>query len=101
MPEDDNTDAVKQTVQLLLREVRDRAFQLCRNDPAFLKKVFGDFDLNGSGHLTIDEMTNMIAKLKISVERKFVYPFFKIIDANNSGGIEYEEFEHYIVNNPY
>jgi hypothetical protein len=46
-------------------------------------------------------MTNMIAKLKISVERKFVYPFFKIIDADNSGGIEYKEFEHYIVNNPY
>ena len=101
MPEDDNTDAVRQTVQLLLREVRDRAFQLARNDPALLKKVFSDFDLNGSGFLTIDEMTNMIAKLKISVERKFVYPFFKIIDADNSGGIEYKEFEHYIVNNPY
>ncbi len=43
----------------------------------------------------------MIAKLKISVERKFVYPFFKIIDKNNSGGIEYDEFEYYIINNPY
>jgi hypothetical protein len=43
----------------------------------------------------------MIAKLKISVERKYVYPFFKIIDTNNSGGIEYAEFETYIVKNPY
>jgi len=43
----------------------------------------------------------MIAKLKISVERKYVYPFFKILDANNSGGIEFEEFEVYIVKNPY
>ena len=72
-----------------------------KNDPKLLKKVFSDFDLNQSGHLTIDEVTNMIAKLKISVERKYVYPFFKVIDANNSGGIEYQEFEHYIVNNPY
>lgn len=39
----------------------------------------------------------MIAKLKIAVERKYVYPYFKIIDANNSGGIEYDEFELYIV----
>lgn len=39
----------------------------------------------------------MIAKLQISVERKFVYPFFKVIDQNNSGGIEYEEFEAYIL----
>ena len=38
----------------------------------------------------------MIAKLKISVERKYVYPFFKFVDTNNSGGIEYSEFEAYI-----
>ena len=53
--------------------------------------------MNQSGHLTIDEVTNLIAKLKISVERKYVYPFFKVVDQNNSGGIEYEEFEAYIL----
>lgn len=53
--------------------------------------------MNQSGHLTIDEVTNLIAKLKISVERKYVYPFFKVIDKNNSGGIEYDEFEAYIL----
>ena len=42
-------------------------------------------------------MTNLIAKLKISVERKYVYPFFKVVDRNNSGGIEYDEFEAYIL----
>jgi len=47
--------------------------------------------------LTIDEMTNLIAKLKISVERRYVYPFFKCVDTNNSGGIEYDEFEAYIL----
>lgn len=66
-----------------------------------LKKIFSDFDLSQSGYLTIDEVTNMIAKLKIAVERRYVYPFFKIVDANNSGGVEYEEFEHYVLNNPY
>jgi Ca2+-binding EF-hand superfamily protein len=81
--------------------VRNRCLELCRNDTKFLKKVHSDFDLNHSGHITVDELTNMIAKLKISVERRYVYPFLKIIDANNSGGIEYDEFEHYIVNNPY
>ena len=101
VPEEDNTAATKATVQYLIKEVRPRVLELARNDPKLLKKVFSDFDLNQSGHLTIDELTNMIAKLKISVERKFVYPFFKIIDADNSGGIEFAEFEHYIVNNPY
>jgi len=82
---------------MLLKEVRLRILELCRNDPKLLRKVFNDFDLNRSGHLTIDEVTNMIAKLKISVERKCVYPYFKIIDADNSGGVEYVEFEKYIV----
>ena len=101
MPEEENSAAAKQTVAHLLKEVRPRVLELCKNNPALIKKVFSDFDLNQSGHLTIDEMTNMIAKLKISVERKYVYPFFKVLDANNSGGIEYDEFEKYILENPY
>lgn len=81
----------------MLREVKSRVFELARQDPALVRKIFNDFDLNSSGHLTIDETTNLIAKLKISVERKYVYPFFKVIDKNNSGGIEYDEFEAYIL----
>ena len=80
MPEEENTVAIKSTVQHLLTEVKGRILELCRNDPKLLRKVFSDFDLNQSGHLTIDEVTNMIAKLKISVERKYVYPFFKVVD---------------------
>ena len=100
-PEDDNDPNLKSTVQMLLKEVRVRLLELARNDTKFIKKVFSDFDLNQSGHLTIDEVTNMIAKLKISVERRYVYPFFKIIDNDNSGGVEFAEFEKYLVSNPY
>jgi len=97
VPEEENSQVTQQTVSHLLREVKSRVFELARRDPAFLRKIFNDFDLNQSGHLTIDEVTNLIAKLKISVERKYVYPFFKVIDKNNSGGIEYDEFEAYIL----
>ncbi len=54
--------------------------ELTKSDPKLLRKVHSDFDLNQSGSLTVDEVTNMIAKLKISVERKYVYPFFKLVD---------------------
>lgn len=87
----------RQTVKMLYTEVKNRIMQLAKNDPNLLRKIFNDFDLNGTETLTIDEMTNMIAKLRISVERKFIYPFFKIVDANNSGVIEYNEFEAYIM----
>ena len=82
---------------MLHSEVKGRILQLARNDPNLLRKIFNDFDLNGTETLTIDEVTNLIAKLRISVERKFIYPFFKIVDSNNSGTIEYEEFEQYIL----
>lgn len=97
VPEEENTAVTQQTVQHLLREVKARIWELARHDQKFLRKIFSDFDLNQSGALTIDETTNLIAKLKISVERKFVYPFFKVIDTNNSGGIEYDEFEAFIM----
>jgi len=99
VPEEENSGVTQQTVSHLLREVKARVWELARQNPQFLQKIFNDFDLNQSGHLTIDEVTNLIAKLKISVERKYVYPFFKVIDANNSGGIEYAEFEAYILGN--
>ena len=40
----------------------------------------------------------MIAKLKISVERKYVYPYMKVLDRNNSGAVEFDEFEFYLSN---
>jgi Ca2+-binding EF-hand superfamily protein len=97
VPENEDSAVTQQTVAHLLREVKSRVFELARQNPQFLQKIFNDFDLNQSGHLTIDEVTNLIAKLKISVERKFVYPFFKVVDQNNSGGIEYDEFEAFIL----
>ena len=84
-------------MKMLHTEVKGRILQLAKNDPNLLRKIFNDFDLNGTETLTIDEVTNLVAKLRISVERKFIYPFFKIVDSNNSGTIEYDEFEQYIM----
>ena len=81
-----------------MKEVRAKILEKTDGDLTRLKKIFNDFDVNSSGALTLDEATNMIAKLRISVERKMVYPYFKIIDRDNSGAIEFEEFENYILN---
>ena len=97
MPETDSDEGAKVAVQMLMREVRIRLLELAKGDPKLLRKIHSDFDLNQSGNLTIDEFTNMIAKLKISVERRYVYPFFKVVDQDNSGTISYDEFERYIL----
>lgn len=43
--------------------------------------------------VTSNELTQMIAGLEISIERRNVYPVFRVIDADKSGFIEFEEFE--------
>lgn len=95
--EEDEGDVAQKTVKNLAGEVRSRVLQLSKNDPVLLKKIFNDFDLTGTESLTIDEVTNMIIKLRISVERKYIHPFFKMVDANNSGAIEQAEFESFIM----
>ena len=66
-----------------------------------LRKIFKDFDSNGSGTITLDELTAMLAKLGISIERKYVSGLLKIIDTNQSGMIEFEEFAAFIIYDPY
>ena len=46
VPEEENSQVTQQTVSHLLREVKNRVFELARRDPQFLKKIFNDFDLN-------------------------------------------------------
>ena len=46
VPEEENSAVTKQTVEHLLREVKSRVFELARQNPQFLQKIFNDFDLN-------------------------------------------------------
>ena len=55
MPEDENDAETQKTVTHLCKEVRSRVLDLARGgDPVLIKKIFGDFDLNSSGALTIE-----------------------------------------------
>lgn len=49
------------------------------------------------GYLTIDELTAMVAKLKISMERKMATGVFRNINQSNSGAISAEEFTFFVL----
>lgn len=85
--------AAKQIVTKLLKDLHGLMQKHSKGgDPAIATKIFRDFDLNQNNALTIDEVTSMLSKLQISVERKYVQPFFKVLDADNSGCVELEEW---------
>ena len=71
------------------------------SDEYVLRKVFNYFDVNESGNITIDELAAMMAKLQISVERKFLNGIMKVIDQDNNGAIEFSEFLNFIIMDPY
>jgi len=48
VPENEDSDVTKQTVKMLYAEVKGRVMQLANNDPNLLRKIFNDFDLNGT-----------------------------------------------------
>lgn len=82
----------------MFSEVKSKVLAFARGgEPALVTKFFNDMDLNHSGSLTMDEVTRMMEKLEISVERKFIHPYFKIIDADNSGCVEEAEWNTYIL----
>lgn len=66
------------------------------NTKTDITKVFNDFDLTHKASITIDEFANMLAKLQIAVDRKYLRGIFRTINLSKSGCILLDEFIHFI-----
>lgn len=101
--EDASSEATQSQVKFLIQTMRAKLLSKANNttEEYLLRQLFESFDTNKSGDLTIDELWAMAAKLEISVERKYLAALFKVIDADNSGTIEFEEFCNFLINSPY
>ena len=66
-----------------------------------MKTIFEEFDVNGNGIITVDELAAMVAKLGISFERRYLQALLRKIDTNNSGAVDFNEFRDLIIVNPY
>jgi Ca2+-binding EF-hand superfamily protein len=101
--EDSSSEATQSQVKFLITTIRAKLLSKANNttEEYLLRQLFESFDTNKSGDLTIDELWAMAAKLEISVERKYLAALFKVIDADNSGTIEFEEFCNFLINSPY
>jgi Ca2+-binding EF-hand superfamily protein len=101
--EDEENAIFKDKVKQLIQMMRQRLMVFSNNsqEEFVLRKIFKDFDTNNSGTLTIDELAAMMAKLGISVERKYISAMIKVLDTNNSGMLEFEEFAAFLIYDPY
>lgn len=49
----------------------------------------------------MDEMGGMLAKLGVSVDRKYINALMRELDTNKTGMLEFEEFTTFLIYNPY
>jgi len=103
VPEDPEAAVYKEQLEHLTKAMRQKLMDFAnqQQDEYVLRQIFKQFDTNNSGDLTVDELGAMMAKLELSVERKFLNALFKKFDKNGNGVIEFEEFVDYIIHNPY
>jgi len=66
-----------------------------------LREIFRQFDINGDGVLTSDELSAMLVKLQISCDRRYLNALLCKFDRNGNGVIEFEEFCEFLIKNPY
>ena len=101
--EDENSDSNSDFIKEVVKLIRQKLLSMSNDssEEYILRKLFNYFDKNESGNITIDELAAMIAKLQISVERKYLYGIMKRIDSDNNGSIEFNEFLNFIIMDPY
>lgn len=101
--EDEENAVYKDKIRLLVGMMRQRLLMVSNSsqEEFVLRKIFKDFDLNNSGAITLDELTAMLAKLGISVERKYVNGLMKALDTNQTGQLEFDEFSAFLLYDPY
>jgi len=101
--EDEDSGIYKDQVRTLTSLMRQRLLDISNNsqEEYVLRKIFKDFDSNASGTITVDELAAMMAKLGISVERKYLMAMIKQLDVNKNGQLEYEEFANFLLKDPY
>jgi len=101
--ENDDCQVTKEQLEYLTKTLRHKLldFSNGRTEELVLRNIFREFDLNGNGVLTVDELGALMARLQISVDRRFLQGLLKKFDRNGNGAIEFDEFVDFVVNDPY
>lgn len=96
--ENEDSQVYLQTIAEYVRVTKEQLVTLLgdHNTQDDILKLFSDFDLTQNGTLTIDEFANMLAKLQIAVDRKYLRGIFRVINTSHSGTIHDAEFLGFI-----
>jgi len=73
-----------------------------RNSEEFvLRNIFREFDTDKSGALSINELRNIMHKINLACDDRYLVALLETFDTNKNGVIEFEEFQRVIVGDTY
>ena len=101
--EDETASVSAEQIKHLTKTMRAKLldFSAGQTEEMVLRNTFREFDLNGNGVLTADELQALLVRLQMSVERRYLTALLNKFDRNGNGVIEFEEFVNFIINDPY
>ena len=96
-------DVTKDHLKTLVATIRQKLLATSnrQSDEYVLRTIFSEFDTEKDGSLSAEQLDQMLIKLQIRCERPFLDQLIAQFDRNHNGVIEFEEFVHFIIHNPY
>ena len=74
-------------------------FDFDENDQNIILKAFQHFDVDNSGKINVDEIKHVLTFLGDIMTEDEVNKFFKSVDIDKNGYLDYREFIHFWMNN--
>lgn len=101
--EDDDAALDNTRVMHLLGLMRQRLLTKAnaQQEEFKLRDMFRIFDRDNSGALSINELAGMLAELGVAVKDNEIVAMMKVLDTSKNGVIEFEEFQNFLVVDPY
>ena len=74
-------------------------FDFDENDENIILKAFQHFDVDNSGKINVEEIKHVLTFLGDIMTEDEVNKFFKSVDIDKNGYLDYREFIHFWMNN--
>ena len=74
-------------------------FDFNENDESIILKAFQHFDVDNSGKINVEEIKHVLTFLGDIMSEEEVNKFFKSVEIDKNGYLDYREFIHFWMNN--
>ena len=80
-------------------EQNNNDFDFNENDENIILKAFQHFDVDNSGKINVEEIKHVLTFLGDIMSEEEVNKFFKSVEIDKNGYLDYREFIHFWMNN--